>query len=102
VAPPFKKVEIDILFGKGISATTSLIGAALKYDLIQKSGSWYSFGDERIGQGRDSVQKFLEENPTIATNLDEKLRMKMFPEKYGVKENIQPQVNSSEPKNNPD
>jgi len=60
VAPPFRKVEMEIIFGKGISASASLLDAALKYDLFQKAGSWYSYGDERIGQGRENAKEFLE------------------------------------------
>ncbi len=83
VAPPFKKVELEIMFGKGISASGSLLDAALKYDLVQKSGSWYSYGDERIGQGRENAKQFLEENPDIGRKLDQQLRVIMFPERYG-------------------
>jgi recombination protein RecA len=80
VAPPFRKVELEIIFGKGISATASMLDAALKYDLVQKSGSWYSYGEERIGQGRENAKQFLEDNPDIARDLDVKLRKIMFPE----------------------
>ncbi len=78
VAPPFKKVEMEIIFGKGISATGSLLDAALKYDLVQKSGSWYSYGEERIGQGRENAKAFLESNEDIALALEAQLREKMF------------------------
>ena len=81
VAPPFRKVELEIIFGKGISSTASLLDAALKYDLVQKSGSWYSYGEERIGQGRENVKQFLDDNPEIGGTLEEKLRAKMFPSK---------------------
>ncbi len=80
VAPPFRRVELEIIFGKGISATASLLDAALKYDLVQKSGSWYSYGEERIGQGRENVKQFLEEHPDVSSTLEEKLRQVMFPE----------------------
>ncbi len=78
VAPPFRKVEMEIMFGKGISATGSLLDAALKFDLVQKSGSWYSYGEERIGQGRENAKSFLESNEDIATTLETQLREKMF------------------------
>ena len=81
VAPPFRKVELEIIFGKGISASASLLDASLKYNLIQKSGSWYSLGEDRIGQGRDNVKKYLEENKAIAEDLSAKLRTLMFPKK---------------------
>jgi len=79
VAPPYRKVEMEIVFGKGISASGSLLDAALKYDLINKSGSWYSFGDERIGQGRENAKSFIESNPDIADELEIKLRALIFP-----------------------
>lgn len=79
VAPPFRKCELEIMFGIGISAAGSLLDAALKYELIQKSGSWYSFGEERIGQGRENAKQFLEEHKDIAAKLESELREKMFP-----------------------
>jgi recombination protein RecA len=82
VAPPFKKAEMEILFGKGISSSASLLDAAVKYDLIQKSGSWYSYGNDRIGQGRENVKQFLEENTDVANEIEQKLRPIMFPERY--------------------
>jgi recombination protein RecA len=78
VAPPFRKVELEIIFGKGISASGSLLDAALKYEQLQKSGSWYSYGDERIGQGRENAKQFLESNPDIADAIERALRDKMF------------------------
>jgi recombination protein RecA len=78
VAPPFRKAELEIIFGKGISASASLLDAALKYELLQKSGSWYSYGDERIGQGRENAKQFLENNQDIRADLETKLREKMF------------------------
>jgi recombination protein RecA len=78
VAPPFRKVELEIIFGKGISASGSLLDAALKENLIQKSGSWYSYGDERIGQGRDNAKLFLENNPDVTAELEKKLRDILF------------------------
>ena len=65
VAPPFKKVELDLLFGEGISYEASLLDAALKYEMIDKAGSWYSYKDEKIGQGRDRTIEFLKSNPDI-------------------------------------
>jgi recombination protein RecA len=79
VAPPFKKVEMEIIFGKGISYWGSLLDAALKLDLIKKSGSWYSYGEERVGQGRDNARQFLEEHQDIAGEIEEKIRKELFP-----------------------
>ncbi len=82
VAPPFRKAEVEIIFGKGISATGSLLDAGLKYDVISKSGSWYSYGEERIGQGRENVKDFLEKNPEIAADIEDRARRAIFPERY--------------------
>jgi len=101
VAPPFKKVEMEIIFGKGISASASLLDGALKYDLLQKSGSWYSFGEERIGQGRDNAKQFLETNPDIATKIETELRTLMFPKrkKKGEEEEAAAAPSGTEGKN---
>ncbi|MGH0052857.1 MAG: recombinase RecA [Sphaerochaetaceae bacterium] len=79
VSPPFKKVELDLLFGEGISYIASILDAALKYDMLEKSGSWYSYNGEKIGQGRERTLDFLKDNPDIAEDLDTRLRAKMFP-----------------------
>ena len=79
VAPPYRKVEMEIEFGKGISAVGSLLDAAIKYDLIQKSGSWYSRGEERIGQGRENAKEFLTANSDIATAVEKEIRAILFP-----------------------
>ncbi|NBF40697.1 MAG: recombinase RecA [Spirochaetes bacterium] len=84
VAPPFRKAEVEIMFGKGISATGSLLDAGIKYDVISKSGSWYSYGEERIGQGRENVKDFLEKNPEIAADIEDKARRAIFPERYAA------------------
>ena len=70
VAPPFRKVEFDIMYGEGISKTGELIDLGLAADAIQKSGSWYSYGDQRIGQGRENVRTFLKENPDVAAEVE--------------------------------
>jgi recombination protein RecA len=82
VAPPFKKVDVDIMFGKGISAIGSLIDSAVLHGLVVKSGSWYSYGEERIGQGRDNAKEFLEKNPELAAEMDLTIRKKLFPQHY--------------------
>jgi recombination protein RecA len=79
VAPPFRKVELEIIFGKGLSAVGSLLDAAVKYELIDKKGAWYSYGEEKVGQGRDNAKIYLENNPELAANLEVKLRELMFP-----------------------
>ncbi len=79
VAPPFRKVELDIIFGKGISAAGSLLDAALQHKIIEKSGTWYSYGTEKMGQGRENARQYLENNPEIAKEIEDKLRKIMFP-----------------------
>lgn len=79
VAPPFRRVELDIMFGKGISASGSLLDAAVKYDLIKKSGAWYSYGEERIGQGKENAKAYLEANPEIVAKIESTLRQTLFP-----------------------
>lgn len=78
VAPPFRKVELDLLFGEGISYVASLLDAAIKYEMIDKAGSWYSYNEEKIGQGRDRTIEFLKSNPDIVADLDKRLRERMF------------------------
>ncbi len=78
VAPPFRKVELEIMFGKGISASGSLVDAAVKYDIVDKKGAWYAFGEEKIGQGRDNAKLFLENNPDIAADIEKRVRELIF------------------------
>ena len=78
LAPPFRKVEMEIIFGKGISAVGSLLDAAVGQNLIEKTGSWYSYGNERIGQGRENAKAFLEQNPELTEKLDVELRSRLF------------------------
>lgn len=75
VAPPFRQVEFDIMYGEGISKTGEIIDLGVKAEVVEKSGSWYSYGDERIGQGRENVRKFLLENPDMADDIERKIRM---------------------------
>ena len=70
VAPPFKQVEFDIMYGEGISRTGELLDLGVKTGVVEKSGSWYSFGDERIGQGRENAKTFLREHPETADEIE--------------------------------
>ena len=79
VAPPFKKVEFEILYGEGISREGEVIDLGVKEELIDKSGSWYSYQGTKIGQGKDNVRKFLQENPEIYENLQVQIREKYLP-----------------------
>lgn len=74
MAPPFKVVEFDIMYGEGISKTGELIDLGVKANLIEKSGSWYSYKNQRIGQGRENTRVFLKENPTIAAEIEAAIR----------------------------
>lgn len=74
VAPPFKVAEFDILYGQGISTEGSLIDLGLEYKVITKSGAWYSYGEERLGQGRENVREFLKNNPDLAAEIEFKVR----------------------------
>ena len=78
VAPPFRQTEFEILYGEGISLLGELIDLGVKYKFVQKSGSWYSYGQDRIGQGKENVRQFLKENPQIADELQQKIRNEVF------------------------
>jgi recombination protein RecA len=77
VAAPFKVAEFDILYGEGISFTGELLDLGVEHRLLQKSGSWYSYGDTRIGQGREAARQFLSDNPDVAGEIEVKLREKL-------------------------
>jgi len=83
VAPPFRRAELEIMFGKGISRSGSLLDGALTHGLINKSGSWYSLGEQRIGQGRENAKQYFEDNPKIALDIEAKLRKKISSEPDG-------------------
>jgi recombination protein RecA len=74
VAPPFREVEFDILFGEGISKTGEILDLGVKVGVVEKSGSWFSYNSERIGQGRENVRRFLLDNPVIAIEIEAKIR----------------------------
>ena len=79
MAPPFKQVEFEILYGEGISREGELIDLGVAHGLVEKSGAWYSYGKERIGQGKENAREFLKQNPKIADEIDKKLREKLLP-----------------------
>jgi len=74
LAPPFKQAEFDIIYGKGISYEADLLNIAVEADIVEKSGSWYSYGDETIGQGVSNVTEYLKENPEVRDEIDQKVR----------------------------
>ncbi len=74
VAPPFKQVEFDIMYGEGISKRGELVDLGVKLGIVEKSGSWFSYGDQRIGQGRENAKQFLKENEDVAYEIEDKIR----------------------------
>lgn len=76
VAPPFREAEFDIVYGKGISKEGNILDIAVNLDIVEKSGSWFSYNGDRIGQGRENVKKYLIDNPEIAKEVEEKIRSK--------------------------
>ena len=78
VAPPFREAYFDIMYGEGISKWGELVDLAVQMDIVQKSGSWFSMGEERIGQGKDSVKAYLQENPEIAEQVEAQVRQKLI------------------------
>jgi recombination protein RecA len=74
VAPPFKQVEFDIMYGEGISKMGEIVDLGVKAGIVEKSGSWYSYGDERIGQGRENAKIYLKEHQSIAIEIEQKIK----------------------------
>ncbi|MGB9774059.1 MAG: recombinase RecA [Bacteroidota bacterium] len=95
VAPPFKEAEFDILYNEGISRLGDILDTAVNLNIIQKSGSWFSYKEDRIGQGRDAVKKYLQDNPELASAIEAEIR-----EKLGIPGNHEPQKAES-PKDEP-
>ena len=81
VAPPFKQAEFEILYGQGISRLGELIDLGVQHDIVNKAGSWYSYGDDRIGQGKDNAREFLKEHPEMADEIERKVRAILMPPK---------------------
>ncbi|MEM8844743.1 MAG: recombinase RecA [Pseudomonadota bacterium] len=79
LAPPFKKAEFEILYGEGISRLGELIDLGVENELVKKAGAWYSYGDDRIGQGKENAKAYLKENPEVVEELDSLLRGKLLP-----------------------
>jgi recombination protein RecA len=81
MAPPFKDTEVDLLFGRGISKESDLIELAVNHGFINKTGAWYAYGDNRLGQGKEAVRKLLEENAALAEEIRAKIidKVNLFP-----------------------
>ncbi|MDU5323576.1 MAG: recombinase RecA [Peptoniphilus harei] len=75
IAPPFRQAEFDIMYGKGISSVGNILDVAAEADIIKKAGAWYSYGEERLGQGRENSKDFLEENPELLKEIEHKVRV---------------------------
>ncbi len=86
VAPPFKQVNFDILYGEGISREGEIIDLGVDQGILQKSGAWYSYGSERIGQGKDNVRQFLKEHTEMAQEVEQQIREKLLPTRSSVAE----------------
>jgi recombination protein RecA len=80
VAPPFKQVVFDILYGEGISREGEIIDIGVNEGIVDKSGAWYSYNGDRIGQGKDNVRNFLKENPETAEEIEAQIRAKLLPD----------------------
>ncbi len=80
VAPPFREVIFDIIYGEGISRESELIDLGVKHDIIDKAGAWYSYRNDKIGQGKENVRTYLKENPKIAQTIEQAIRNKVLPQ----------------------
>lgn len=78
VAPPFKIAEVDLIYGKGISYEGEVLDLATNLDIVEKSGSWFSYNGERLGQGRETVKELLRQNPELAKEIELKVREKII------------------------
>jgi recombination protein RecA len=86
VSPPFKTVEFDIIYGKGISKEGELIDLGVKYEFVEKSGAWFSYGEIRIGQGRENAKQYMRDHPDVANELEDKIKTKLLNAKNGFEE----------------
>ena len=89
VAPPFKQAEFDIMYGEGISREGSMVDVGAELDIINKSGAWYSYKGERLGQGRENVKEFLKKNPEIAAEIEQGIRASIANVSAPVAEDVQ-------------
>ena len=90
VAPPFREAEFEILYGEGISREGELIELGVKHNLIEKTGSWYSYQGDRIGQGKENVRQYLKDHPEIVQQLDQTLRNLLLMGKARAAESLEP------------
>ncbi|MFM7193757.1 MAG: DNA recombination/repair protein RecA, partial [Bacteroidota bacterium] len=78
VAPPFKVVEFDIMYGRGISKSGEIVDLGVELEVVQKSGSWFSYDGNKLGQGRDAVKQIIEDNPELMEQLEKKIKDKLL------------------------
>ena len=97
VAPPFKVCEFDILFGEGISSEGNVLDVAADLDIVKKSGTWYSFNDEKLGQGRERARDYIKDNPAILKSIDTAVREKIAAMRAAAASRPQPAVNDETP-----
>jgi recombination protein RecA len=90
VAPPFKMAEFEILYGYGISLEGEIIDYGVQLGLIDKAGSWYSYNEDRIGQGKENVREFLLKNPEISADIEARIRATLLPGKDAAKDEAEP------------
>jgi recombination protein RecA len=77
VAPPFRTAEFDIMYGEGVSKTGEILDLAVEFEIIKKSGSWFSYGETKLGQGRDAVKALIKDNPEMADELEAKIKARI-------------------------
>lgn len=102
VAPPFKSAEFDIMYGEGISKVGEILDMAVQYDIVHKGGSWFSYGDRRIGQGRDNVKEIIKNEPELAAELEQKIKDKIAEDIEKAKEERVAKANASKPAPKPE
>jgi recombination protein RecA len=88
VSPPFKQAEFEIIYGEGISRLGELVDIGVQHDIVNKAGSWYSYGDDRIGQGKDNAREFLKAHPEMADEIERKIRAILMPPKLEVVKDV--------------
>ncbi len=101
VAPPFRKVELELMFGKGLSWAGSLLDAAVKYDVIDKKGAWYTWGEEKVGQGRDNARQYLEQNLEASATIEKRVRALIFSAQHPEPKQPIPKTESAKELGNP-
>jgi len=96
VSPPFKQAEFEILYGHGISRYGEIIDLGVQHNIVDKAGSWYSYGDDRIGQGKENVREFLKNNPAMAEEIEGKIRALLLPKTVAPVEDVAEDVADNE------